>query len=212
VQVANKEATMKVLVTALTAALTLMSPGLEAQELEPTHRYQLGVRSGFILGNMKLTETDPMFGELGFDGMSGPHISGVYFLYSVTPSLRVGFETLAASSDKGESTTMNYQAAGPAVDLSTPDRLFVAAGLHGGAIIANAMHRQGEDTGGGAADGRFYKGTGFFLSPSAGVGIRFGKNELRVYGRVVRVFGDDRSDGMGGFSGTFGGVSYALGF
>jgi hypothetical protein len=45
-------------------------------------------------------------------------MSGFFFLVKVRPHLRLGVVTLVANSDQNARTTMNYQAAGPVVELS----------------------------------------------------------------------------------------------
>jgi len=49
---------------------------------------------------MQLSEINPQFNNLSSKGLNGPHCSGVFFLYSWKPYLRIGFETLAGNSDE----------------------------------------------------------------------------------------------------------------
>ncbi|UCH79747.1 MAG: hypothetical protein JSW20_08285 [Nitrospiraceae bacterium] len=105
---------------------------------------------------------------------------------------------------------MNYQAAGPVAELSYGDPWSIAGGLHAGALIANAMARQGAAPSKGASSGTFFKGTGGFVSPYAGIGFRFNRNELRLFVKPVFTFGDSDRGGLSDFSAWFGGIRYAF--
>jgi len=192
--------------------LAILSCGLPTQLLgqESDFRYTVGLRSAVIVGSIELSSIDPAFGDLGFDGITGPHISGLFFHFSVRPHLRVGFETLVANSDQNRATTMNYQAGGPVVEISYGDPWLLAGGVHLGGLIANAMARQGSPPPEGASSGSFYKGEGGFLSPFASFGRRFDRDELRLLVKPVVVFGD--GGGLSGFTAWFAGLSYGRAF
>jgi hypothetical protein len=185
----------------------------------PTHataqnrdrKFEVGIRSGLIMGSMKLSGLDPAFGDLDFDGLEGAHMSGYFLLYRVRSHLRIGIETLVANSDQNALTTMNYQAAGPVVGFSYGDSWLISGGLHGGGLIVNAMARQGAAPTQGATAGSFYKGNGGFLAPSIDIGRRFHRHELGVYVKSVSVFGESDRGGLSDFSARFVGVRYALG-
>jgi hypothetical protein len=169
-------------------------------------RYTIGMRSAVIVGTIDLSSVDSAFDDLDFDGITGPHISGLFFHYAVRPHLRIGFETLAANSDGDQVTTMNYQAGGPVVELSYGDSWLLGGGIHVGGLIANAMVRQGAPPPEGASSGSFYKGEGGFLSPFASFGRRFDRNELRLLLKPVVAFGDGGD--LSGFTAWFAGLSY----
>ncbi len=194
----------------LLTGILLATLPMEVGAQESDGKYQLGLRSAVIIGEMDLSSLDQAFGDLDFDGVKGPHISGVFFLYRLRPYLRIGFETLVASSDRDEVTTMNYQAAGPVLDLSYGDPWSIAGGVHVGALIANAMARQGAAPSEGASFGSFYKGSGGFLAPYVGIGFRFNRNELRLFVKPVITFGDSDRGGLAAFSAWFSGVRYAF--
>ena len=196
--------------TLLLIGIWLATTPMEVDAQESDGKYQLGLRSAVIIGEMDLSSLDQAFGDLDFDGVKGPHISGVFFLYRLRPYLRIGFETLVASSDRDEVTTMNYQAAGPVLDLSYGDPWSIAGGVHVGGLIANAMARQGTAPSEGASLGSFYKGSGGFLAPYMGIGFRFNRNELRLFVKPVITFGDSDRGGLAAFSAWFGGVRYAI--
>lgn len=101
-------------------------------------------------------------------------MSGFFLMYKLRSHLRIGVETLVASSDKNEATTMNYQAAGPVIEVSYGRSWRIAGGVHGGGVIVNAMARQGTAPESGASTGTFFKGDGAFLAPYVDVGRRLG--------------------------------------
>src|SRR5581483_5255277 len=108
-QTRNAETTMikkHLLIGMMMATLTAV-----AGSQEPEHKYVAGIRSGLITGTMRLSGLDPAFDNLAPGGPTGPHMSGFFLMYKARPQLRIGVETLVASSDKNEVTTMNYQAA-----------------------------------------------------------------------------------------------------
>ena len=174
-------------------------------------KYEVGIRSAVILGTMELSQLDPAFEDLGNDGVKGPHMSGFFLMYRVRPHLRVGVETLVANSNPDTLTTMNYQAAGPVVELSYGNSWFVAGGVQFGGLIVNAMARQGAAPAEGATTGSFYKGTGAFASAYLDVGRRFRRTEVGVFVKPVRVFGESDRGGLSAFNSWFGGVRVAIG-
>ncbi len=198
----------KSLILAAVLMAALATPGT-AQDRD--RKYEAGIRSAVILGTMKLSELDPAFEDLGPDGVKGPHMSGFFLTYRVWPWLRIGVETLVSSSDPDTLTTMNYQAAGPIVELSTGNTWFISGGVHFGGVIVNAMARQGAAPEEGATQGSFYKGTGAFASASLDVGRRFGRTRISVFVKPVRVFGESDRGGLSAFNSSFSGVRVSLG-
>ena len=174
-------------------------------------KYVVGIRSALIVGTMELSGLDPAFDDLAADGPSGPHMSGFFFLYKVRPFLRIGVETLVANSDQTAATTMNYQAAGPVVELSYGDSWFVSGGLHMGGLVVNAMARQGAAPSEGAAAGSFYKGNGLFVAPSVDIGYRFRRTEVGLFMKQVNILGEKERGGISDFSSTFVGLRLAFG-
>jgi hypothetical protein len=174
-------------------------------------KYTVGIRSALITGTMDLSGLDPAFDDLGSDGPQGPHMSGFFLMYKVRPYLRVGIETLVSNSDQTAATTMNYQAAGPVVELSHGTRWFISGGVHAGALIVNAMTREGPAPSEGASTGSFYKGEGLFLAPYADIGYRFRRSELGVFVKQVNIFGEPERGGISEFSSRFVGLRFAVG-
>ncbi len=194
----------------LVGFLALLQP-LSASAQQPERKYEVGIRSALIVGSMNLSGLDPAFGDLAADGPEGPHMSGFFFLYKVRPYLRVGVETLVANSTQDEATTMNYQAAGPVVELSYGRSWFVSGGLHAGGLIVNAMSRVGGAPTEGATSGSHFKGDGYFVSPYADVGLRFGRAQMSVFVKRVSVFGEEERGGLSAFGSTFTGLRLAVG-
>lgn len=175
------------------------------------HKYVVGLRSGLITGTMELSGLDPAFGDLAADGPEGPHMSGFFFLFKVHPHLRIGIETLVSNSDQTEATTMNYQAAGPVVELSYGESWFVAGGAHMGGLIVNAMVRQGAAPPEGASAGSFFKGNGLFVAPTVDVGYRFRRIGVGFFVKQVNIFGESERGGISDFGSTFVGVRISVG-
>jgi hypothetical protein len=174
-------------------------------------KYEVGIRSALITGTMNLSDVDPAFANLSNDGAEGAHMSGFFLMFNIRPHLRIGVETLVSNSDMTAATTMNYQAAGPVVELTYGTRWFVSGGVHGGGLIVNAMARQGAEPAEGASTGSFFKGDGAFLAPYADVGYRFRRGEVGMFVKQVNIFGQEDRGGIGGFSSSFVGVRFALG-
>ena len=195
---------------AIPGLLTAFLPKLSAAQ-DTDHKYEVGLRSGLMTGTMNLSGLDPAFGDLSPDGPKGAHMSGFYFLYRLRPYLRVGVETLVANADQDARTTMNYQAAGPVVELSYGETWFVSGGLHAGGMIVNAMSRPGAAPTKGATTGSYFKGDGYFLSPYVDVGYRFRRAQVGVFVKKVNTFGETDRGGMSAFSSSFVGLRFAIG-
>lgn len=174
-------------------------------------KYVVGIRSALIVGTMELSGLDPAFDDLEADGPTGPHMSGFFFLYKVRPFLRIGVETLVANSDQDAATTMNYQAAGPVVELSYGDTWFVSGGVHMGGLLVNAMAREGAAPSEGATTGSYYKGNGLFVAPSVDIGYRFRRTEVGLFVKRVNIFGEKERGGISDFSSTFVGLRFGVG-
>ena len=174
-------------------------------------KYVVGIRSALIVGTMELSGLDPAFDDLAADGPTGPHMSGFFFLFKVRPHLRIGVETLVTNSDQDAATTMNYQAAGPVLELSYGDSWFVSGGVHMGGLIVNAMARQGTAPSEGATAGSFYKGNGLFVAPSVDIGYRFRRTEVGLFAKQVSIFGEQERGGISDFSSTFVGLRFTVG-
>lgn len=165
-----------------------------------------GIRSGLISGSMPLSRVDGAFDDLANDGPSGPHMSGFYLLVKVRSHLRIGVETLVGNSDEEANTTMNYQAAGPVMELTYGDKWFVSGGVHAGGVIVNAMSRTGAQPASGATGGSYFKANGGFAAPYADVGYRLRRTELTLYMKRAAMFGAKDRGGLSPFSATFVGI------
>ncbi len=194
----------------LLVILAAMLPSMAAAQ-ERDRKYVAGIRSALITGTMELSGLDPAFDDLAPDGPEGPHMSGFFLMYKVKPFLRIGVETLVANSDKNAVTSMNYQAAGPVIELSYGKSWFISGGVHGGGLIVNAMAREGAAPTEGAATGSFFKGNGAFLAPYVDVGRRLRQYEIGMFVKQVNVFGEKQRGGLSEFSATFVGLRFGVG-
>jgi hypothetical protein len=191
--------------------LLVATASTQAAAQNHERKYEVGIRSALIVGTMNLSGLDPAFGNLASDGLEGAHMSGFFLMYRVRPHLRVGIETLVSSSDQTAATTMNYQAAGPVVQLTYGSSWFIAGGAHAGGLVVNAMARQGEVPSRGAHTGSFFKGEGYFLAPQIDVGYRVRRSELGVFVKQVNIFGEADRGGISDFGSTFVGLRIAVG-
>ena len=191
--------------------ILVASVATDAAAQDRDRRYVVGIRSALITGTMDLSGLDPAFDDLAADGLEGPHMSGFYFLVEVRPNLRLGVETLVANSDQNARTTMNYQAAGPVVELSYGESWFVSGGVHMGGLIVNAMAREGAAPSDGATAGSIFKGSGWFVAPAADVGYRFRRGEVGLFMKQVNISGEKERGGISDFSSTFVGLRLAVG-
>ncbi len=176
-----------------------------------SRKYVAGIRSALIVGTMNLSRLDPAFDDLEADGPNGPHMSGFFLQYTVRPHVRVGVETLVASSDQNSVTTMNYQAAGPVVELTYGNSWFVSGGLHAGGLIVNAMSRPSAAAPRGATTGSYFKGNGVFVSPYADLGYRFRRGEVSAFVKRVGTSGEKARGGISNFGSTFAGLRVGVG-
>ncbi|MBP6773169.1 MAG: hypothetical protein KA154_09250 [Gemmatimonadaceae bacterium] len=190
--------------------MLLAGAATEASAQQRDTKYVVGIRSALITGTMKLSGLDPAFDDLKADGPEGPHMSGFFFLVRVRPHLSLGVETLVANSDQNARTSMNYQAAGPVVELSYGASWFVSGGVHGGALIVNAMAREEEAQSDGATAGSFFKGNGWFVAPSLDLGYRARRGEIGLFMKQVNVTGEKQRGGLSDFGATFIGLRLAL--
>lgn len=197
--------------TLVLAGMLAAMVSTDAAAQDRSRKYVVGIRSALITGTMGLSGLDPAFSDLAPDGPTGPHMSGFFFLVNVRQHLRLGVETLVANSDQNAATTMNYQAAGPVVQLTYGDSWFASAGVHAGGLIVNAMSRQGAASSEGATAGLYYKGSGLFVAPSLDVGRRFGWSEVGVFVKQVSIIGEKDRGGISDFSSTFVGLRFGVG-
>lgn len=169
-----------------------------------------GIRSGLIAGPMKLSRLDADFGDLANDGPVGPHMSGFFLLVSARSHLRLGVETLVANSDQEATTTMNYQAAGPVVEVTYGDKWFVSGGVHAGGVIVNAMSRTDAPPTAGATRGSYFKANGGFAAPYADVGYRLRRGEMGLYVKRAAMFGAKDRGGLSPLSAAFIGARFGI--
>jgi hypothetical protein len=201
-----------VLKTFVLLGIVVASAANEAPAQDRRPKYSVGIRSGLITRTMKLSRLDPAFDNLAPHGPKGPHMSGYFFLFAVRPNLWLGAETLVANSEDTLRTSMNYQAAGPVVQVSYGESWFISGGVHAGGLVVDAVARHGAAPSTGAATGSFFKGDGLFAAPFADVGYRFrGEGaEVGLFIKRVNIFGERERGGISEFSSTFGGLRVAF--
>ena len=83
-------------------------------------------------------------------------------------------------------------------------------GLHGGALVVNAMARDEEAQSVGATVGSFFKGNGWFVAPSLDLGYRARRGEIGLFMKQVNVTGEKQRGGLSDFGATFIGLRLAL--
>lgn len=155
-------------------------------------KYLVGIRSTLMTSHMKLSKINPAFDNLSPDGLSGSHLSSLFFLRKITPYFGIGFETLTGNSDAKAETSMDYQGVGLLFDFVVGSKYFAAGGLHMGGILVDVMHKESSAAGKHVDSGTFFKTDGYFLAPYGGVGINFNKNEIRFLAKSVLMTGKGR--------------------
>ncbi len=175
-------------------------------------KYQLGLRSAIIAGDMQLSQINPAFDDLSIDGLKGAHHSSIYFLRSIKPYFRIGFETLTGNSKVDAETSMDFQGAGLLLDFIFGRKFFVAAGVHAGGIIVDAVHKETAASGKNVETGTFYKSEGLFLAPYAAIGVNIKASEFRVFVKPVFMTSAEKDNNMDGFNSTYVGLSYGWNF
>ncbi|MBL7994098.1 hypothetical protein JNM05_01890 [bacterium] len=168
-------------------------------------KYQVGIRSTLMTSHMKLSKINPAFNDLSPDGLSGSHLSSLYFLRKITPYFGIGFETLTGNSDAKAETGMDYQGVGLLFDFVAGSKYFAAGGIHMGGILVDAMHKESPAAGKHVDSGTYFKTDGYFLAPYAGVGVNFNKNEIRFLAKSVFMTGKGK---MNALNSTYVGLSY----
>ena len=201
---------LKILLRMAVLGILAATASKRAAAQDGDRKYEAGIRSALIVGTMNLSGLDPAFDDLEPDGAKGAHMSGFFLMYKVKPYLRLGVETLVANSDKTAATTMNYQAAGPVVELSYGTSWFVSGGLHAGGLVVNAMAREGAAPVDGASSGSFFKGEGYFVAPYADIGYRYRRAELGLFIKQVNISGEAERGGMSEFGSKFVGLRFAI--
>lgn len=172
--------------------------------------YQIGMRSTFITNTMQLSKLNPAFDDLSRDGLKGAHHSSIYFLRSINPHFRIGFETLTGNSDVDAETSMDFQGGGLLLDFhyNLGRQFFVAGGIHAGGILVDAVHRETEASGKSVQTGTFYKSEGVFLAPSVAIGVNVKRVEFRIVVKPLFMTAVEEGNDMNRFNSTYVGLSH----
>ena len=170
-------------------------------------KYEVGLRTTFMLSAMSLSELGGGFADLPAGGKSMPHSSSLFVLWPLGTHTRLGVETLVGNSYPESDTEMLFQATGVTAEYRTAGTWFVAASVQVGGIIASATQSSDPDTEGNARRaGEHFKASGYFFAPQASFGRRFNRFDVRAIGKQVWQFG---ADGLDAFDSFYAGISVA---
>jgi hypothetical protein len=173
--------------------------------------YEVGARTTFLVSTLQLSKLGPPFLDLKAGGRALPHSSSLFFVWRRGEHVRYGIETLVGNSYSTSTTSILFQAAGVTAEYHTSGRLFLALGVQGGAVLASATQPTGAAADGSDVRAGFhYKGSGLFVAPSLGIGLRLRKYDLAMIAKqTVHVPG---TDGLEGFNALYTGVSFGRRF
>jgi len=191
-------------------ALTLASltfAGDAAAQDTPDWKYQVGLRTTFMVSPMSLSELGGGFTDLAAGGPALPHSSSIFVLWRLGAHTRLGIETLVGNSYPESSTQMLFQGSGVTVEYQTNGKWFAAASLQVGGMIVSATQagEPGQDDGVPDA-GAHYKQSGVFVAPHLALGRRVGRFEIRLVGKQVW---QPDSKGLSAFNSSYAGISLA---
>lgn len=199
-------ACMKYLLAATVIALPFTGRA-SAQTTPSDWKYEVGVRTMFVVSGMPLSQLGGGFTDLPAGGKALPHSSSIFVLWSLGAHTRLGIETLVGNSYPESDTQMLFQASGITAEYQTGGTWFAAASVQVGGMIASATQSSGEAQGlDGTGAGLHYKESGAFLAPQIGVGRRLGRYDVRFVGKQVWQFG---AKGLGAFDSFYTGISVA---
>jgi hypothetical protein len=196
----------RLLAIAAFVSVPLATPA--SAQSEGDWRYQVGVRSTFMVTAMPLSELGNGFTDLPAGGKSLPHSSSLFVMWPLGTHVRWGIETLVGNSYPESDTEMLFQAAGVTAEYQTAGTWFVALSAQTGATLVSATQSLDADTlGDPLRTGVHYKESGLFFAPQIGVGRRLVRYDVRLVGKQVWQFG---ADGQGAFDSFYAGISVAL--
>lgn len=170
-------------------------------------KYEVGLRTTFMLSAMPLSELGGGFADLPAGGKSLPHASSLFVLWPLGTHVRLGIETLVGNSYSESDTEMLFQATGVTAEYQTAGTWFAAASVQVGGMLASATQSSDPGTEGDVLRaGAHYKESGYFLAPQIGFGRRLGRFDVRLVGKQVWHFGGKN---LGAFDSFYAGISIA---
>jgi hypothetical protein len=187
----------------------LLAPSSGVAQSTDDWTYQIGGRTTFMVGTMRLSHLGGGFSDLPPGGGRLTHASSLFFLWPRGSHVRLGIETLVGNSYGDSDAGILFQAVGVLAEYQTRGTWFMAVGAQGGAMIASATEPTSQAGGTTPVHtGSYYKGSGLFVAPSVAIGRAFGRTEVRVL--VKPVLHIPGSAGLDAFDSTYLGVSLGL--
>jgi hypothetical protein len=158
--------------------------------------YEVGLRTTFMISELRLSELGGGFADLSPGGDAVPHASSFFVLWPLGAHTRLGIETLVGNSYADSDTEMLFQETGVTAEYQTAGTWFAAVSVQVGGMIASATQSSDRDP---LRVGVHYKESGYFLAPQVGVGRRVGRFDLRAIGKPVWHFGAEGLDAFDSF-------------
>ena len=179
--------------------------GRASAQSTPDWKYEIGVRTTFMMSTMPLSELGGGFADLPAGGKALPHSSSIFVLWPLGAHTRVGIETLVGNSYPESATQMLFQGSGLTVEYQTGGTWFAAVGLQAGGMIVSATQSPTASVEGDRlGTGEHYKESGAFLAPQIGIGRRMGRYDVRLVGKQIWQF---KANGLGSFDAAYAGIS-----
>jgi len=170
-------------------------------------KYEIGIRTTFMVSTMPLSELGGGFADLPAGGKALPHSSSIFVLWPLGAHTRLGIETLVGNSYPESDTQMLFQASGITAEYQTSGTWFAAASVQvGGMIVSATESSEATAEGDRLSTGLNYKESGAFLAPQIGIGRRVGRYDVRLVGKQIWQF---KAKGLGAFDASYAGVSVA---
>jgi hypothetical protein len=170
-------------------------------------KYEIGVRTTFMVSAMPLSELGGGFKDLPAGGKALPHSSSIFVLWPVGTHTRLGIETLVGNSYPDSDAQMLFQASGITAEYQTGGTWFAAASVQvGGMIVSATESSEATAEGDRVRTGPHYKESGAFLAPQIGIGRRVGRYDVRLIGKQIWQF---KAKGLGAFDASYLGLSVA---
>lgn len=175
--------------------------------------FAIGLRSTVVIGHMNLSQLNPQFSDLRAESdiRKGAHHSSLYIVKHLKPWLSVGIESVVGNSDEDGATTMDFQGAGPLVQVKYGRKLHVAGGLNLGAVIVDAMTKR-DSLDNRVHEGVNYKSSGLYAAPYLGIGYSFDELDAMLFLKPMYVFNLEEKQEIEAFSANYVGISLGWNF
>jgi len=187
---------------ALTLSTLLFGARASAQSTADW-RYEVGLRTTFMLSAMPLSELGGGFANLPAGAKALPHSSSLFVLWPLGTHVRLGVETLVGNSYPGSDTDILFQGTGVTAEYQTAGTWFAAVSVQAGGMIASASQSSDAEA---LRAGVHFKESGYFLAPQVGFGRRLRRFDIRLVAKPVWHFG---AEGLDAFDSVYAGISVA---